>query len=378
MTLRILADENMPNVEAWFSDENVTVERKPGRSLSKDDLQNTDVLLVRSITQVNQILLENTPVSFVGSATIGTDHIDQSYLQSKGISFQHAPGCNAQSVVDWLLSVFARLHLDYDLQWWNKTIGVVGVGHVGSMVVSRLQSLGCRILVCDPPKFERGELTEHLSQDELLGQADIVCFHTPHTHDGTHATHQMIGQKALDQLKPGSWLINAGRGPVFQHQPLLEGCKAKRFNLVLDVWPNEPDVDECLLNSVALASPHVAGYSLEGKYTGTAMIAQAVYHWWQKDLPETPAMPTAFALNADLFQKEDIKQWASELVLQVYDPARDTVAMRSSVSNGSIPSNVFDQLRKEYPVRRQLASVTVNHVPQALSDWLKKLGFSSV
>ncbi|MEJ2045299.1 MAG: 4-phosphoerythronate dehydrogenase [Reinekea sp.] len=375
MTLRILADENMPNVEAWFAGSDARIDRKPGRTLTHADLQSADVLLVRSVTQVNAELLQNTPIKFVGSATIGTDHIDQTYLQSQNIPFHYAPGCNAQSVADWLLAVFARLHLDHDLHWWHKTIGIVGVGNVGSTVAKTLRKLGCRVLVCDPPKAERRELPEHISQAELLAQADIICFHTPHTRSGLYATHQMIGRDELALLKPGAWLINAGRGPVFQHQPLLAGALRQAFNLVLDVWPNEPFVDEPLLNAVALASPHVAGYSLEGKLTGTAMIAEAVYQWWQQQPLVRPALPQSITLDAGLFAQEDLKQWASELVLQVYDPARDTVVMRTSLSAGTIASAMFDQLRKQYPVRRELGSVKVNNAPEKLIPWLQALGF---
>ena len=376
MTLRILADENMPNVSAWFTNTDVCIERKPGRTLSRKDLVNTDALLVRSVTQVNEDLLHDTPVRFVGSATIGTDHVDQAYLQAQNICFHHAPGCNAQSVADWLLSVFARLHLDHDVPWWRKTIGIVGVGRVGGTVLRCLQRLGCQVILCDPLRHRRGELPEHCALSELLRKADIVCCHTPHTRSGDHPTHALFGAAQLAQLQPGTWLINAGRGPVFQQAPLLQWRSGETMPLVLDVWPDEPTVAASLLNAVALASPHVAGYSLEGKYAGTAMVAQALYRWQQQPIPAAPALPKGPIIDASLSAQADIYQWASDLVLQVYDPARDTVAMRQSLAGDALPPSAFDDLRKSYPTRRQLSSVTVVNAPAELRNWLSKLGFA--
>ena len=374
MTLRIVADENMPNVEAWFSTVSNDIERKPGRTLTASELQNTDILLVRSITQVNESLLAGTNVKFVGSATIGTDHVDQSYLKSQNIPFHYAPGCNAQSVADWLLAVFSRLHIDHDLHWWQKTIAIVGVGNVGTTVVETLKRFGCRLLVCDPLKYEAGLLPEHLPLEVVLAAADIVCLHTPHTKVGEHATHWMIGQPQLDLLKPNAWLINAGRGPVCQRNPLLNQAAKGLLNVVLDVWPEEPTVDGELLEAVALASPHVAGYSLEGKFKGTEMLAQAVAKQFKLSELLPPSLPAGLCINAELYRQDSIEKWASELVLAVYDPARDTSTMRASLVQGVIAGGMFDLLRKEYPTRRELASTTIKHSSAELHAWLEKFG----
>jgi erythronate-4-phosphate dehydrogenase len=375
MTLRIVADENMPNVDAWFSDDAQSIVRKSGRTLTPEDLVDANVLLVRSVTQVNEALLSRSAIQFVGSATIGTDHIDQSYLAAQNIAFQYAPGCNAQSVTDWLLSVMSRLHIDHDLDWWNKTIGVVGVGNVGSKVVDRLERLGCNVLVCDPPKADATELEKHIALDRLLAQADIVCFHTPHTQGGSYPTHQLVGREQLAKLKPGAWLINAGRGPVFQERALVEAVDSHQLNLVLDVWPIEPLVSEELLTRCHLASPHVAGYSLEGKFKGTEMLAQAVLNWSGRSGPKSTELPIGFTVDAQLYQQDDLKKWASELVLAVYDPARDTATMLASLQEGVIESNTFDALRKQYPTRRELASISLVNVPESLAGWLRALGF---
>jgi erythronate-4-phosphate dehydrogenase len=278
---------------------------------------------VRSVTKVNQALLQDTPVKFVGSATIGTDHIDLPYLQSRNIAFHHAPGCNAQSVCDWLLAVFSRLHLDYDLYWWQKTIGVIGVGNVGSKVVERLKALGCRVLVCDPLRHDAGTLPEHTNLETLLEFSDIVCLHTPHTCEGAYPTHHMINSQQLSKLRAGSWLINGGRGPVVEHSALLNALADGHIQAVLDVWPQEPMVTSALLNEVALASPHVAGYSLEGKFEGTRMLADALYRWAGVEI-STAAVeklavqaPKGLTLDVRVLECEDRNEWISNILLAV-------------------------------------------------------------
>ncbi|WP_051207421.1 4-phosphoerythronate dehydrogenase [Saccharospirillum impatiens] len=374
--LRIVADENMPHVEPWFSGLATSLTRLPGRSLSRSDLMNADVLLVRSVTRVDAQLLEGTPVRFVGSATIGTDHIDLAWLEQHGIAFHHAPGCNAQSVVDWVLSVFARLHLDLELPWWQQTIGVLGAGNVGGKLVERLQALGVRTLVCDPPKAAQSGQGGYVDLPTLLQASDIVCMHAPLTRGGKYATEGMIGSEQLGWLKPGAWLINAGRGPVIQEAPLQEALDARSINAVLDVWPDEPRVGETLLNAVYQASPHVAGYSQEGKWAGTRMLAEAVHQWSEKPLPNGPDLPEGPRLDAFFFDTDTPEYLGSELIQALHDPARDTVAMRYALDSGTVPPDTFDSLRKHYPKRRELAAAHVINVPEGARAWLSKLGFA--
>lgn len=374
--LRIVADENMPHVEPWFGALAANIRRVAGRSLSKADLMDADVLLVRSVTQVNQALLADTPVRFVGSATIGTDHVDSAWLAEQNIPFHHAPGCNAQSVVDWVLSVFARLHLDTDLHWWQKTIGVVGAGNVGGLLVKRLNAIGVRTLVCDPPRAEREGQAGFVDLETLLSAADILCMHAPLVREGDHPTLGMIGAEQLAKLKPGAWLLNAGRGPVIQEAPLQQVLDAGQIHAVLDVWPDEPRVSERLLNAVAHASPHVAGYSQEGKWTGTRMLAQALYDWAGEPLPQGPDLPAGPSLDAAFFNTDSPERLGSELVQALHDPARDTVAMHQSLSDGAIQPADFDLLRKQYPKRRELAAAQLKNVPTDALEWLGRLGFT--
>lgn len=373
--LRIVADENMPLVEPWFSGLATSIRRLPGRNIQPHDLAEADVLLVRSVTQVNEALLAESSVRFVGSATIGTDHIDQKWLAEAGIGFAHAPGCNAQSVVDWLLSVLSRLQLDFDLPWWQKTIGVVGAGHVGSRVVERLRLLGATVLVCDPPRAEREGQAGFVDLDTLLSVCDILCLHAPYTREGEHATAGMIDADRLARIKPGAWLINAGRGPVIQPEPLLQVLQDQRIQAVLDVWPEEPRIRQALLEAVYLGSPHVAGYSQEGKWAGTRMLAQALYQQVQRPLPHPPALPKAPRLDGRYFNDASPELMGAEMILALYDPARDYVALGQSLQNGQVHGPAFDALRKEYPARRELASARVEGVPEKAVDWLGRLGF---
>ena len=373
--LRIVADENMPLVEPWFSGLASSITRLPGRSIQPQDIATADVLLVRSVTQVNEALLAGSSVRFVGSATIGTDHIDQNWLAEAGIAFAHAPGSNAQSVVDWLLSVLSRLQLDLDIPWWQKTIGVVGAGHVGSCVVQRLRLLGATVLVCDPPRAEREGQEGFVDLDTLLSVSDILCMHAPYTRDGDHATAGMINADRLARMKPGAWLINAGRGPVIQSEPLLKTLQAQRIQAVLDVWPEEPRISQALLETVYLGSPHVAGYSQEGKWAGTRMLAEALYQHLQQPVPEAPTPPKAPSMDCRLFDDATPQSLGAELILSLYDPARDHVALGQSLSKGEVGAHAFDALRKEYPPRREIASAGVVGVPEKAGDWLGRLGF---
>lgn len=374
--LRIVADENMPLVEPWFSGLADTITRLPGRNIQPQDLAAADVLLVRSVTQVNEALLAGSTVKFVGSATIGTDHIDQHWLRQAGITFAHAPGSNAQSVVDWLLSVLSRLQLDLDVPWWQKTIGVVGAGRVGSRVVERLRLLGATVLVCDPPLAERNGHQGFVDLDTLLSVSDILCLHAPYTREGAHATAGMINAERLDRMKPGAWLINAGRGPVVQSEPLLKVLQQQRIQAVLDVWPEEPRISQALLEAVYLGSPHVAGYSQEGKWAGTRMLAEAVYHDARLALPEPPAVPRAPRLDGRYFENTTPQRLGADLMLALYDPARDQVALAQSLQNGDVHPEAFDALRKAYPPRREIASARLVEVPQKCRSWLSQLGFN--
>lgn len=346
----------MPQVEAIFSRFG-EVTLKNGRELNAEDLSEIDVLLVRSITQVNESLLADSPVQFVGTATIGTDHIDYKCLQSREIAFSNAPGCNADAVVEYVLSNLLLIaeHQGFDLK--DRTFGIIGVGNVGGRLQQRLQALGYKILLNDPLRAKNEE--GFVSLNEVLRKADVICLHTPLTDKGEHPTHHLISGAELARVKENAIIINAGRGPVVDNAALLQvGKKRLDLTFVLDVWEHEPLVDAELAQRCAIVTPHIAGYSYDGKVRGTYMLYQALC----KHLGETCEKKLDdFLPAAELANVEQGELTPLELTQKVYDPRIDDYMLRQTLSLPESEKKLaFDQLRKKYRIRREFASLSVS------------------
>lgn len=357
----ILAEEKIPFAELAFKNlGNVTLCK--GNRLTAKDLKCVDILLIRSGTRVDHGLLDGTPVQFVASPTAGTDHVNQAYLREKGIPFYHAPGCNADSVVEYVISSLFHLSIKKEQPIRGKTVGIIGLGNVGGRLAKRLQALGFEIIVNDPPKFdERGEASPFrvVELEELLENADIVSCHTPLVRNGSYPTYHLLDERRLMQMKPNAWLINAARGAVVSNAAL----KAVRSNghlgaLVLDVWENEPAVDLSLMELVDLATPHIAGHSYEGKVNGTIQIYEALTNHYNLDGGWSPASvlaPTAEdALDLQhVSEALRFEEYMHEVVKQMYDIEQDDQRFRQSLNQ---PPNergaYFLALRKGYPRRR--------------------------
>ncbi|ODS15588.1 4-phosphoerythronate dehydrogenase [Pseudoalteromonas tetraodonis] len=371
--MKILADQNMPLVEQFFKDMG-EVERFDGRQLTPEQLIDVDVLLTRSVTQVNsELLAQANKLSFVGTATIGVDHIDTDLLNAKNIDFTSAPGCNAIAVAEYVISSLFALSQENASPLSGKTIGIVGVGNIGSCLAHKLKALNVNLLLCDPIKHEQGLLTEHVELDELLAQSDIVTFHVPLVKTGTHKTLHMLDKKRLTTLKPGLTLINASRGDVIDNQALLEVMEAgAELDLVLDVWENEPNILTELLEHVRYASVHIAGHTLEGKARGTQMLYQSLCELKGvnaikslDDFLPPPAIKKVALGNS--FSETDI----ARLVHLVYDVRRDDgILLRHLTDEG------FDSLRKNYPTRREFSTVVVEGDSTELAA-LAQLGFTT-
>lgn len=332
----------MPGVHDLFS-RHAEIATMPGRDICNDDLSGVDILLTRSITRVDASLLKNTPVKFVGSATGGADHIDYSYLDSNNIPWSVAPGCNAASVADYVLSCAVRLQVDNRLPLSPK-VGVIGVGHIGKQVVQRLSVLNAEIVLNDPL---RAESESGFAQTELdqFSDCDLVCVHTPLVKQGAFPTYHLINDSFLKQLKPGCVLLNAARGAVVDFSAL----KKHGDHLVwcLDVWEGEPEIDLDVLNESYIATPHVAGYAVESKLRGTYMIYEAACRAFGWELPA----PFSSGGEAVDFSNDT---WR-ESVLDVYDPMVDTAHMlRALTESGVDVKKTFDRLRMEYPDRHEL------------------------
>ncbi|WP_415881615.1 4-phosphoerythronate dehydrogenase PdxB [Neptuniibacter sp. QD34_54] len=363
--LKILADENMPMAEAIFSRFG-EVRLCAGRGLSAEQLSDADVLLVRSITQVNKALLQGSQVQFVGTATIGTDHIDKAYLEDNDIAFANAPGCNADAVVEYVLSVIYQLAAKYQFDPKERTYGIIGVGNVGGRLQKRFEKLGFKVLLNDPPRAESEAGFSDL--DTLLEQADVLCLHTPLTLDGDHPTKHLLSTEQLQTLRKNAIVINAGRGPVIDNTALLKvGQQRSDLLFALDVWEHEPAVNAELAARCEFVSPHIAGYSLDGKIRGTYMLYQALCKHLQVRCEEPL---TDFLPEAELSFKEQGSLTALELMTLIYDPQVDDQLLRGTLELPEADQKLaFDQLRKQYRVRREFASLKVANAtnPKELS-----------
>ena len=284
--MRFVVDENMPYARDIFSAIGPTVAR-PGRAISNADVKDADALLVRSITRVDESLLKGSSVRFVGTATIGEDHIDKSYLQRAGIAFASAQGCNANSVSEWWTCAVLNAADDVGLDLSKAAVGIVGVGNVGRRVFAKARALGVRVLLNDPPRADAegrhtgdplpdGETAEFLPLDRLLAEADIITVHVPLTADGPYPTRRLFGADAFKKMKPSALFINASRGDVHDEAALRDALDDRLIRAsILDVWENEPRISADTLRRVRYGTPHIAGYSHDGKVNGTAMVFDA-------------------------------------------------------------------------------------------------------
>jgi erythronate-4-phosphate dehydrogenase len=372
--MRILADENIPLLDEFFA-EFGEIERMPGRAFDRDAVARADVLLVRSVTQANRALLEGSKVRFVGTCTIGTDHLDLDYFAEQGIGWASAPGCNARGVVDYVLGSLLSLAEVSGADLTQRVYGVVGAGQVGGRLVDVLRGLGWQVLVCDPPR-QAAEGGDYVSLDDIIQRCDVISLHTPLI----PSTRHLLNAERLSQLKTGAWLINASRGAVVDNAALRE-LLLKRDDLeaVLDVWEGEPQVDPDLAELCLLATPHIAGYSLDGKLRGTAQIYQAFCAHFKLEprvelddlLP--PYWLTEFGLDATA----SVPVALGALCRAIYDPRRDDADFRRSlVGSAAARKAAFDALRKHYPARREIDGLHVKLSGEApeLAQVVRALG----
>ncbi|MBN3966955.1 4-phosphoerythronate dehydrogenase PdxB [Pseudomonas gregormendelii] len=357
----IVADENIPLLDAFFESFG-EIRRVPGRSIDRATVEQADVLLVRSVTNVNRALLEGSKVRFVGTCTIGTDHLDLDYFQQAGISWSSAPGCNARGVVDYVLGSLLTLAEIEGADLKQRTYGVVGAGEVGGRLVEVLKGLGWNVLVCDPPR-QSAEGGDFVSLEQVIERCDVISLHTPLKKHGAQSTWHLFDRDRLSQLKPGTWLINASRGPVVDNAALRNVLLQREdLQAVLDVWEGEPEVDVALADLCVLATPHIAGYSLDGKQRGTAQIYQAFCDFLGQ--PATVSLsellPAPWLAQVTLNAQTD-PAWALAMLCRgVYDPRRDDADFRRSlVGSVSEQRAAFDALRKHYPLRREIDGLQV-------------------
>lgn len=358
--LKLTIDENITNAKEAFSQLG-KVQLLPGRLITKNKLSDTNILMVRSVTKVNEFLLKDTPVKFVGTATIGTDHIDIEYLKSNNISFADAKGCNANAVVEYVFTAITEIINQQKLNFKDLTLGVIGVGNIGSKVVKLGQILGMKVLQNDPPLKRITKNNEFIELEDLLKESHIITLHVPLNLSGEDKTFHLFDYERLSAIRDKVIIINSSRGGVIDNNSLEKLIDKKLFTVVLDVWENEPSINLSLLRKVNIATPHVAGYSYEGKVNGTKMIYDALCNflefkpgWKPKPIPvEDPQIN----IETDYRLEEMLRRIFSK----VYKIKNDDNAMRKMLSmNQKDAAEYFDTLRKNYPHRREFSNYSVS------------------
>lgn len=374
--MKIIVDENIPYGREAFSrlGEVITL---PGRAISPVDVRDAELLLVRSITKVNAALLEGSSVRFVATATIGEDHIDKTWLAAKGIGFSSAPGCNANSVGEYIVAALLHLAAKHGLSLEGMSLGVVGVGNVGSNVARKAAALGMTVVLNDPPLAESTGDARYRPLEEVLA-CDFVTTHVPLTKAGPHRTVHLVDEHAISRMKPGSFLLNTARGPVVDNGALLDALKRGHLRgAVLDVWEGEPEVRLDVLDAVDIATPHIAGYSFDGKVNGTRQIYEAACRHlgvpsdWSVDalLPEPEHPRISIGSGAD-----ELKRAVDTVYPLLEDDARMR-AIKEQPAEGR--AAYFDMLRKTYPRRREFQNtvVTLAEAGAVLRGPLQGIGF---
>lgn len=378
--MKILADENIPQVKEAFSQFG-EVRLTHGRYITNEMLTGIDILLVRSITNVNEDLLADTNVKFIGTATIGTDHIDKEYLKSRNIYFADAAGCNSFSVAEYVIAALTDLFIKKKKTFVNKRIGIVGFGNIGTKVDRFANAIGLRAIINDPPlerKLGRGNFKEL----EKALDCDIVTFHVPLNKSGVDKTYHLLNQDNLDQIKTGSLLFNTSRGPVVKNSSLKERLLAgKDIDLVLDVFENEPKIDLDLLSMADIGTAHIAGYSLEGKLNGTYFIYKKLCNYLNCQATWQPVYPIISDPIIEIDTRKEIEEILSEIIKRIYDINFDSQLLKkSAIEKIEEPGKYFDQLRKTYRIRREFINYTIklSSPNERLKNLLETLRFKVI
>lgn len=374
--LQIVADENMPALDALFGPY-AEIHTYPGREIGPEQVKDADILLVRSVTKVDRALLEAaSKLKFVGTATIGFDHLDIDALNERGIRWSNAPGCNAEAVGEYVTTALLTLAERESVALTGKTLGIIGAGNTGSAVAKRAGALGLKVLLCDPPLAEAGDERDFVELDALLAQADIVSCHVPLTQSGAHPTWYLLDESRLASLKPDTWLVNACRGEVIDNRALIE-VKRQRpdLKLILDVWEGEPNPITELVELTEIATPHIAGYSVEAKLRGNwLLLAQLKQELGIDQLPAfaqfVPASELAtLTIDDGALSGEQWQRLAARVARLVYDiDAEDRRFRRWHTQGGG-----FDKQRKAHLNRREFLSLAIASEQR---QW-QSLGFES-
>lgn len=344
--MKIVVDNKIPYIQDALRQICGNVVYLNGSQISPNDVKDADALIVRTRTLCNENLLKDSKVSFIATATIGYDHLDIEYLKKRQITWTNCPGCNASSVGQYIYSCLLLLEKDKDIDLSNTTIGIVGNGHVGQAVVKAIRPLGIKILICDPPQEEalrkKGQPTNnYVSFQDLQSQCDIISFHTPLTTAGMYPTYHLADTSFFNNLKKKIILINTSRGAVVDNIVLLQALKEELIEeAIIDTWENEPQINKELLDRVYIGTPHIAGYSADGKANATRMTLDALCHHFNIQA-QFKIQPPQIEMPSEYYKKSD-----KERALLLYNPHIDSKILKDA-------PDCFEEYRGAYPLRRE-------------------------
>ncbi|MDT8402233.1 MAG: 4-phosphoerythronate dehydrogenase [Bacteroidales bacterium] len=369
--MKIIIDKNIPFIkgvlEPWAN-----VEYLEGSRINNASLSGADALIIRSRTHCGRDLLEGTDIKFVGSATIGTDHIDLEWCRDRGIKCVSAPGCNSGSVMQYLASALVYLIGQYGFRPGNTSIGIVGVGNVGSKVARMAEILGFNVILNDPPR-ERIEGSRGFSPlNSLLKNSDIVTIHVPLTFKGPDRTYQLVNDNFIRQMKDRAILINTSRGQVADERSIMTGLAKNAIRApVLDVWRNEPEINYRLLEAAALGTAHIAGYSVDGKTNGVKMVIRQLSEYFNLHLenwePETLPQASEPLIDISKFTGTDL-EIICRSIYHTYPIEKDSKLLKENPS-------MFEKVRNEYSPRREFHAFEIKGNNELIINKLKELGF---
>lgn len=358
--MKIVADKHIPFVSEYFSSYGELI-LKSGREITPNDVKDADLLLVRSITPVNEMLLADSTVKFVGSVTAGIDHLDTHWLDQAGILWRAAEGFNAIPVADYVVSVVAALQRKQLLSFSGMKAAVIGVGHVGQLVVDRLRLLGFEVVQCDPLRANVEKDFQSVPFEQIAG-VDLISLHVPLTIDGECPTYHMIDQAFLRRQKPRAVLLNASRGSVINSQALLQ--YGAHLCWCLDVWENEPAVDKRMLQNAFIATPHIAGYSVQSKIRGIDMIYRAAC---ASDILQ-PQLVNPVAIPYQELSFSGLQHHWQDIVMGVFNPLIMSAMMRSLLLPAENVDALFDDMRNKFNYRHEFHYTNLIEVDAPASD----------
>jgi erythronate-4-phosphate dehydrogenase len=374
--MKIVIDDKIPFINGVL-EPYAEVVYLPGSKIDRKAVKDSDALIIRTRTSCNKELLQGSNVKFIATATIGYDHIDTNWCEANGILWKNAEGCNSTSVMQYLASTLVYLSKKYNFKFEDRTLGIVGVGNVGSKVLKLAEQLGMRIVLNDPPVVRRRGPCGYISLDGILREADIISLHVPLNTEGEDKTTHLFDETKLNKLNPGTILINTSRGEVLDNKVLRKALQLNRLQAaVLDVWENEPDIDLELLNLLDVATPHIAGYSADGKANGTAMSVNAVSSFFRLGLnnwfPVNVPSPEKPVISIDAKGKSE-QEIISEAIECTFNVDEDTQRLKKS-------PGAFEAQRGNYPVRREFSSYSIKLVngSSEISNKLKSVGFKMI